>query len=488
MTPEDHGPNVVRLVHIGGVFQNAVDPAADRDAGLGHQAAVALAFKLPFQPVEIFFPDAGPVRPRTRGEAVVARQRVAEDAEVRCALHVVMAAEDVRAAARHAHVAQRKLKHAVGAGVVVAVGVLRAAHAPDHGARPVVRHGPRHAAQLRARRAGHALHLFGVPFRDFLADLVHAPDAGADKLLVLPPVVEDVPEDAPDQRDVGAGPEPHIFVGMGRRAGEARIADDQRGVVFFLGLQHVQQRDGMRLRRVAADDEDGLGIVDVVVGVGHGAVAPCVRNARNGGGVADTRLMVDVVRPPVAREFAEQIGLLVIVLGRAEPVDAVRAAFFPDLHHAVADLVDRVVPAHPGPFPVNELHRVFQAPLAMGVLAHRSALGAMGAEVERTVPARLLPHPDAVGDFGHDGAADRAVGANGFYGFDLAVDGGGGLGLGHGPPDRADGCQPADGEARAAQKRAAVDGFFGDLCEGRTGTGAFRDPVGLSSQHCFSPL
>jgi hypothetical protein len=37
----------------------------------------------------------------------------------------------------------------------------------------------------------------------------------------------------------------------------------------------------------------------------------------------------------------------------------------------------------------------------VGVLAHRRALGAVGAEVERAVPAGLLADPDAVGHFGH---------------------------------------------------------------------------------------
>ncbi len=206
-----------------------------------------------------------------------------QDTKVRRALHVVMAAEDVRAAAGCAHVAKGQLQHAVSARVVVAVGVLGAAHAPDHGAGAVIRHSPRNALQLRAWRAGDTLNFFRRPLRNFFLNLVHAPDAGADELFILPPVVEDVPEDAPDQGDVCAGPEPHIFVGMGRRAGKARVADDQRRVVFFLGFQDVQQRDGVRLSRVAANHKDRLGIVDVVVGVGHGAVAPCVRNARNRG-------------------------------------------------------------------------------------------------------------------------------------------------------------------------------------------------------------
>ena len=107
---------------------------------------------------------------------------------------------------------------------------------------------------------------------------------------------------------------------MGRGAGEARIDDDQRRVVLLLAFEHVLQRHRMGLGRVAADDEDGLGVVDVVVTVGHGAVAPGVRDTGHGGGVTDTRLVVHVVGAPHGRHLAEQVGLLVAVLGGAEPI------------------------------------------------------------------------------------------------------------------------------------------------------------------------
>ena len=77
----------------------------------------------------------------------------------------------------------------------------------------------------------------------------------------------------------------------------------------------------MRLGRVATDHEDRFGVVDVVVAVGHGAVAPCVRNTRNRGGVTNTRLMVDVVCAPVSCKLAEQIGLFVVMLGVTKPID-----------------------------------------------------------------------------------------------------------------------------------------------------------------------
>ncbi len=165
------------------------------------------------------------------------------------------------------------------------------------------------------RHASDALGLFWIPLGDFVSDLVHAPNAGADELLVLPAVLEDVPEDAPDQRHVRTRAEPHVFVGMGCGARETWVANDQWRVVLLFRAQEVQQRNRVRFGRVAADHEDRPTVVDIVVAVGHGAVAPCVCHTRNRGRVADTRLMIDVVRAPVGRELAIQIGLLVRILG-----------------------------------------------------------------------------------------------------------------------------------------------------------------------------
>ena len=75
--------------------------------------------------------------------------------------------------------------------------------------------------------AGDALDLLGRPLLDLLAHVIHAVDALRDELLVLPAVLEDVPEHAPDHRDVGAGPDAHIFGGMRGGAREARIDDDE---------------------------------------------------------------------------------------------------------------------------------------------------------------------------------------------------------------------------------------------------------------------
>src|SRR6185503_18543245 len=111
------------------------------------------------------------------------------------------------------------------------------------------------------------------------ADVVHAVDALFDELLVLPAVLEDVPEHAPDHRNVGAGTDAHIFGRVCRGAGHARIDHDHVRALHFLAFEQVLQRHRMRLGGVAAHDDHGLGIADVGVAVGHRAVAPGIGHA-----------------------------------------------------------------------------------------------------------------------------------------------------------------------------------------------------------------
>ena len=160
--------------------------------------------------------------------------------------------------------------------------------------------------------------------------------------------------------------------------------------------------------------------MDIIVAISHGAVAPGIGDAGNGGGVADSGLVVDIVGAPEGRELAEQIGLLVRMLGRAEPIDRIRARILADRLQAVADLVNGVVPTHPLPRTTFELHWIFQATLTNGVLAHAGAFCAIGAKIEGAVETRFLAGPDTVLDFRHDRAAHRAMGTDRLDGHCLA--------------------------------------------------------------------
>ena len=272
--------------------------------------------------------------PGTFGEAVVERQRHGIDANVGRALHVAVAAEDVGAGAGRADVAGRQQQHAARANVGGADRVLGRAHAPDQRRRLLGREHFGDALELRARNAADALDLFRIPLLDFLARVFQAVDALLDELLVLPAVLEDVPQHAPDHRNVGAGADADIFVRMRGGARQPRIDDDEVGAVELLAFQQVLQRHRMRLRRIAAHDDHGLGVADVVVAVGHRAVAPGVGDAGDGGRMADTRLMVGVVGAPERRDLAEEIGAFVGEFRRAQPVDRFRSGLLADLHAA----------------------------------------------------------------------------------------------------------------------------------------------------------
>jgi hypothetical protein len=138
--------------------------------------------------------------------------------------------------------------------------------------------------------------------------------------------------------------------------------------------------------------------------------------------------VVAVVAAPEGHPLAQQVGLLVVVLARADHEDRIRPALLAQLEHPGADLVERLVPADALVLAVHQLHRVLQAELAVAVLAHRRALGAMRAQVDGRVEHRLLTHPDAVLDHGVDRAAHRAVAADGALDLDLLRGAGGGLG------------------------------------------------------------
>jgi hypothetical protein len=415
MAPEEHAAQVAFLVDQFVLLHHAIDPARHGHARLAHHAGRVLLL----DPLEIDVPGLGEVLERAFGQAVVAGQRVGVGPDVGRALHVVVASEDVGAAAALADVAQRQLQDARRTHHRVADGVLRLTHAPHDGAGAVLGHGLGDLVAGGLVDAGDFQHLVGCPLgQHVLAHLVHAVDAVLDVLLVFPAVLEHVVQHAEQERDVGARAQPHELISLGRRAREARVDDDHLAA-GFLGMQHVQHRHRVRFGRIRADVQRSLAVLHVVVGVGHRAIPPRVGHAGHGGGVADARLVVAVVAAPHRHPLAQQVRLFVVVLGRAHHVDAVGPAFLAQGQHLLADLVQRLVPADALVLAVDQLHRVLQPVLAVTVLAHGRALGTVRAKVDRAVEHRLLADPHAVLDHRIDGAANRAVPAHRALDFDL---------------------------------------------------------------------
>ena len=229
---DHHRLDIVALVDLFGIHRRGVEPAGRGDARHVHVLlsraclASALGRHLVEAPDEIVVrhvPDARPVLPGARRETVVQGQVGDIEPEVGRSLHVAVAAEDVGPGAVGTAVAGGEQQVAVSPHVGGADRVLGAAHAPDEGRGPLGGEDFRDPAKLRFGHAGDALDFGRVVFLHHFAHLVHAPDALGDVVRVLPAVLEDVPHDAPDHRDVGARPETHVVGGVGRGTGEARV-------------------------------------------------------------------------------------------------------------------------------------------------------------------------------------------------------------------------------------------------------------------------
>ena len=221
--------------------------------------------------------------PRARGQAIVPRQRVRQDAEVGSALDVIVTAEDVGAAARFTHVTQGQLEVTVGTGVVVANGVLSTTHAPNEGARSVICHDLGSLVDQLFTHASHIMSDVGRPVGNLLLDIVHPPDPLVNELFIFPTVLEDVPHNAPDNGDICSRAYLQMQVCMGCSAREARINHDQGRIVALLGTHQVNQGNRVCLSRVTTDHQHRLAIVNIVVRVGHRTVAPGVRNTSDRG-------------------------------------------------------------------------------------------------------------------------------------------------------------------------------------------------------------
>ena len=419
---------------------------------------VGAIVKARLDPVIIQIPDARPVFPGAGAQAVIARQGIRQHAQVGSTLDIVVAAENIGAPARYAHVAQCQLEYTVGAGVVVTNRMLGTAHAPDEGARPVVSHRLGRSEHLVARYTGDPLGLLRRPLGHFLADILHAVDPLTDELLVFPAVLEDVIEHAPDDADVGTGANLQVMVGVRGGARVARIDDDHRRIVFLLGLEDVLQRDRMGLGRVGADQQNRLGIVDIVVGVGHGAIPPGIGDAGDRGRVTYPRLVIDIVGAPHGGKLAEQVGLLVVELRRTQPEHRIGARGFTNLQQLVADVVDGLVPGHLLPLTIDQFGRVFEPALTVPMLANGCALGAMRALVERVIKGRLLAGPDTVLHLSDDAAAHRTMGTDGLDLLDMRSGVGCGMGLLHHVWRKGRGQRRATGhQAGALEEIASVD-------------------------------
>ena len=129
------------------------------------------------------------------------------------------------------------------------------------------------------------------------------------------PFGDDHVRQAVDQRDVGAGPELQVIVGLDvRRAHQvdaARIGDDQLRALAQPAL-HLRGEHRMPVGRIGADDHDHVGLHHRIEVLRAGRFAEGLLQAVAGRRMAHARAGVDVVVAKAgAHQLLHQVGLLV---------------------------------------------------------------------------------------------------------------------------------------------------------------------------------
>ena len=130
-------------------------------------------------------------------------------------------------------------------------------------------------------------------------------------------VFQDVIDEAAHQGDVGAGPQAHVEVGLGRGPGEAGIDHNELGPLF-LGLGDPLETDGMVLGGIAADDHEAIAVGQIVPVIGHGAPAEGGPQRGHRGGVSEAGLVFQIDDPQGPGQLGDEIALLVVQGGPAD--------------------------------------------------------------------------------------------------------------------------------------------------------------------------
>jgi hypothetical protein len=238
-----------------------------------------------------------------------------------------------------------------------------------------------------------------------LAQRVKALGVRADVRLVEQPLPQQQVQHAVEQHDIGAGRDGEVQVRLARGVGAARVHDDHAQVL------------AARARRLEAAVEHRVRdrVLDVLVAARRGVGAKRGLVARDRGGHAQARVGVDVVRADdAARELVEDVIVLGQELPRHVERDRVGPMLGDDRGKSVGDVIERLVPAHPG---ARAPSRAPQFGMERSRFAERRACGEMQ---RRALRAEAPEVRGMVGIAVH--AADRfAVGLDHHAAADAAI-------------------------------------------------------------------
>ena len=176
-----------------------------------------------------------------------------------------------------------------------------------------------------------------VDVLELVADDVRRVGVADDVLAEVQLVLQDVVDDPAEERDVAAHPDRDVLVRHGARPGEPRVdVDDPRAAL--LRLHHPLEAHRVGLGHVGALDDDAVGLSQVLLEPGGAATSEAGPQTGDGGGVSNTRLVLDLDGAHRGEELLDEVVLLVVQRRAAEAGDPHRAADLP------AVLVD-VLPA-----------------------------------------------------------------------------------------------------------------------------------------------
>ena len=221
--------------------------------------------------------------------------------------------------------------------------------------------------------------------------------------------------------DVGAGQEGEVEVGGFGGVGAAGVDDHQLHVrVGLPGVFDAAKGDRVREGGVAAGDEKGFGVGDVLVAAGRRVGAQAELVAGHRAGHAQARVGVEVVAADEAfHQLVEDVVILGEELAGAVDRDGVRAVLLDDCGESFGGGIERRVPAHAlaGLVAAGAQFWVKGAGglgFGGGRKVQGGALGAKTAEVGGVIGVALYAGDAACFMFDHNTAANAAVTTGGF--------------------------------------------------------------------------
>lgn len=180
-----------------------------------------------------------------------------------------------------------------------------------------------------------------------------------DELFVDVPSISDQSEQAVEQCHVGAGADGQVQVSLLRRRSKPWVDHDQFRAGFD-PVHHPQEEDGVAVGHVCADDQEDVGVIEVVVATRRAVGAEGLLVARSGTGHAQPGVRLDEVRAEVALgQFVRQVLRLQGHLTRHVERDGVVAVLLTDGGEPAGRLRDGLVEAHR--LAVNEGRRLTTA-------------------------------------------------------------------------------------------------------------------------------